>query len=98
MFCRLRKIVKITTSSGDRKSTRPNSSHLVISYAVFCLKKKIQYLTHCNDHTDIAGQAYPDTPLKSLYFISEDLTSELQFSTNIECHLTDQNHMLTSLS
>src|SRR2546426_8456170 len=27
-------------SSRDRKSTRLNSSHLVISYAVFCLKKK----------------------------------------------------------
>src|SRR2546426_9317722 len=27
-------------SHGDRKSTRLNSSHLVISYAVFCLKKK----------------------------------------------------------
>src|SRR2546426_7426670 len=27
-------------SRGDRKSTRLNSSHLVISYAVFCLKKK----------------------------------------------------------
>src|SRR5256885_12930784 len=25
---------------GDRKSTRLNSSHLVISYAVFCLKKQ----------------------------------------------------------
>src|SRR2546426_8534225 len=30
----------ITTIEGDRKSTRLNSSHLVISYAVFCLKKK----------------------------------------------------------
>src|SRR2546426_7630250 len=29
---------------GDRKSTRLNSSHLVISYAVFCLKKKIYRL------------------------------------------------------
>src|SRR5256885_11218862 len=28
--------------SADRKSTRLNSSHLVISYAVFCLKKKHQ--------------------------------------------------------
>src|SRR5256885_1926660 len=28
-------------SMSDRKSTRLNSSHLVISYAVFCLKKKI---------------------------------------------------------
>src|SRR2546426_5248939 len=27
-------------SKQDRKSTRLNSSHLVISYAVFCLKKK----------------------------------------------------------
>src|SRR5699024_12553386 len=30
------------TLSGDRKSTRLNSSHVSISYAVFCLKKKIQ--------------------------------------------------------
>src|SRR5256885_10677043 len=31
----------------DRKSTRLNSSHLVISYAVFCLKKKKQtYIEH----------------------------------------------------
>src|SRR5438034_6259525 len=29
---------------GDRKSTRLNSSHTVISYAVFCLKKKNQHL------------------------------------------------------
>src|SRR5438132_8882603 len=29
-------------SSTDRKSTRLNSSHTVISYAVFCLKKKKQ--------------------------------------------------------
>src|SRR3712207_6920748 len=28
------------TSGGDRKSTRLNSSHANISYAVFCLKKK----------------------------------------------------------
>src|SRR5256885_2473902 len=30
------------TGETDRKSTRLNSSHLVISYAVFCLKKKKQ--------------------------------------------------------
>src|SRR5256885_7573288 len=29
----------------DRKSTRLNSSHLVISYAVFCLKKKNYYFS-----------------------------------------------------
>src|SRR3712207_8469077 len=30
-------------ADGDRKSTRLNSSHANISYAVFCLKKKKQY-------------------------------------------------------
>src|SRR5688500_19717161 len=29
-------------AGGDRKSTRLNSSHLVISYAVFCLKNKTE--------------------------------------------------------
>src|SRR5260221_7482640 len=29
---------------GDRKSTRLNSSHTVISYALFCLKKKIHVI------------------------------------------------------
>src|SRR2546426_7692663 len=32
----------------DRKSTRLNSSHLVISYAVFCLKKKKNFDRHEN--------------------------------------------------
>src|ERR1039457_7508632 len=32
-------------TSIDRKSTRLNSSHLVISYAVFCLKKKKEHIT-----------------------------------------------------
>src|SRR5256885_9580752 len=34
--------VPMSFSGADRKSTRLNSSHLVISYAVFCLKKKKQ--------------------------------------------------------
>src|SRR5258708_11555130 len=32
----------------DRKSTRLNSSHQIISYAVFCLKKKKIYSSACN--------------------------------------------------
>src|SRR5262245_63926754 len=32
----------VPRSTSDRKSTRLNSSHLGISYAVFCLKKKIK--------------------------------------------------------
>src|SRR5438128_7190159 len=34
------------TTSEDRKSTRLNSSHGSISYAVFCLKKKKQLTSH----------------------------------------------------
>src|SRR3989454_4733340 len=33
-------IDEVGRDAEDRKSTRLNSSHLVISYAVFCLKKK----------------------------------------------------------
>src|SRR2546426_2864743 len=33
---------RVVKAFKDRKSTRLNSSHLVISYAVFCLKKKIR--------------------------------------------------------
>src|SRR3712207_7503152 len=32
-------VASVTTASTDRKSTRLNSSHANISYAVFCLKK-----------------------------------------------------------
>src|SRR5256885_11476545 len=37
----------------DRKSTRLNSSHLVISYAVFCLKKKKNIKADCT-RTDLS--------------------------------------------
>src|SRR2546430_11970186 len=33
-------VAKVIKNAGDRKSTRLNSSHSQISYAVFCLKKK----------------------------------------------------------
>src|SRR5260221_5324735 len=43
----------------DRKSTRLNSSHTVISYAVFCLKKKKQRIRllrpECEDHAEARG-------------------------------------------
>src|SRR5258708_30615158 len=38
--------VNIEPGERDRKSTRLNSSHQIISYAVFCLKKKKQNLQH----------------------------------------------------
>src|SRR2546426_2287576 len=44
------KPVEITKMQGDRKSTRLNSSHLVISYAVFCLKKKLSERPRSSAH------------------------------------------------
>src|ERR687892_2015268 len=42
---------------GDRKSTRLNSSHLVISYAVFCLKKKnTQELCDCGPIIELGAK------------------------------------------
>src|SRR5215471_20033978 len=37
-------------SASDRKSTRLNSSHVEISYAVFCLKKKKKQRRHPHQH------------------------------------------------
>src|SRR5258705_4992238 len=48
----------------DRKSTRLNSSHLGISYAVFCLKKKkttiCAKLIAAANHDDFSGNCVPD--------------------------------------
>src|SRR2546426_6723634 len=43
----IRRLAAQPDSARDRKSTRLNSSHLVISYAVFCLKKK-NNTSHCS--------------------------------------------------
>src|SRR2546426_5150937 len=47
----------------DRKSTRLNSSHLVISYAVFCLKKKKKSQIATNAHMRLKTNASNKTRL-----------------------------------
>src|SRR2546430_4171970 len=47
-------------AAADRKSTRLNSSHSQISYAVFCLKKKKNIYTSTSHHTSTT--ACPDNP------------------------------------
>src|SRR5256885_13292290 len=54
---------------GDRKSTRLNSSHLVISYAVFCLKKKKN--SRCRQYHESTEQI--DTPPLIDTSLSDDL-------------------------
>src|SRR5437667_5817953 len=52
----------VVSTLPDRKSTRLNSSHITISYAVFCLKKKKkknhkkQYNIECKEHATIICQ------------------------------------------
>src|ERR1039457_7601580 len=53
-------------NDADRKSTRLNSSHLVISYAVFCLKKKKHITTRAgnsrrNTYTTASPTGTPPT-------------------------------------
>src|SRR3712207_8025638 len=45
------------TAAADRKSTRLNSSHANISYAVFCLKKKQQH-KNADMHLQLSVTAY----------------------------------------
>src|SRR3989442_10489645 len=45
------------SAPGDRKSTRLNSSHVRISYAVFCLKKKKTTIAYHSDATHYAPSA-----------------------------------------
>src|SRR5438552_14967941 len=42
-----------TPALTDRKSTRLNSSHQIISYAVFCLKKKKEPIQRVRDSTNL---------------------------------------------
>src|SRR2546426_5143265 len=73
-------VTTAAVSSRDRKSTRLNSSHLVISYAVFCLKKKKksggqtewlsgrQFDTQCRRSPGLPGRAcLRDTSFVSLH-------------------------------
>src|SRR6202040_2630781 len=60
--------IKLRCAPGDRKSTRLNSSHVEISYAVFCLKKK--------GHTE---QAYFLAVIGLSYIVQEFLLVLISF-------------------
>src|SRR5205807_9832723 len=65
----------------DRKSTRLNSSHLVISYAVFCLKKKKH--TYRLPHLNANNFCQPPSPL-SLSFLLKFLFQALPYLAHID--------------
>src|SRR5690349_22157015 len=51
--------------AGDRKSTRLNSSHVEISYAVFCLKKKKKIILITKSALD---ESHIHTPLQTTFY------------------------------
>src|SRR5256885_11352989 len=62
--------VAIEAAKRDRKSTRLNSSHLVISYAVFCLKKKKNRLTYTGVYSTLCIQCTGHGTLTGLHTLS----------------------------
>src|SRR2546426_5672420 len=58
--------VGVALATTDRKSTRLNTSHLVISYAVFCLKKKKKKNPSVHSTLSIEQQWSPSTVVRTL--------------------------------
>src|SRR2546426_3989279 len=88
-------IMLATTQHGeDRKSTRLNSSHLVISYAVFCLKKKkIEELTSiCDQYTSRL-----QTPLKLEFAPQQDDSTTIQ-DIALTHHIQNRLHVRRHVS
>src|SRR5207249_5521272 len=55
-------VLRCWPKDGDRKSTRLNSSHVSISYAVFCLKKKKKRKKKTRNHMYIKSTLYLKNP------------------------------------
>src|SRR2546426_9362200 len=57
--CATLPVRRYPSAARDRKSTRLNSSHLVISYAVFCLKKKHLFSVDIRRRQQLLGVGMP---------------------------------------
>src|SRR5258708_8090491 len=68
----------------DRKSTRLNSSHQIISYAVFCLKKK--NANHVNTHHITTGP--PFATKRKATTLDTELNMYIAYYTTPHPHLT----------
>src|ERR1039457_1639885 len=76
-FCQIS--VQLLPLAIDRKSTRLNSSHLVISYAVFCLKKRSPRIREYGDRRDVYLIFCPRKPVNvlSVFFFNDTATTEI---------------------
>src|SRR5258708_10475081 len=71
----------VDKTSRDRKSTRLNSSHQIISYAVFCLKKKNEI--HLFGHQEQFSQV--SAPRKAIAQVAADLVGRRCGGTCATC-------------
>src|SRR6266496_3160512 len=70
----------VAAAMSDRKSTRLNSSHVEISYAVFCLKKKIQQRCPIAHNASIVRlRCYEELGYldESFFFFNDTATTEI---------------------
>src|SRR5690554_7249028 len=88
---------EIATGTGDRKSTRLNSSHVRISYAVFCLKKKnnttlppIPPLLPSFPPNTTVRMAHFSAPIAHLLPIAALVKSLVAPSTDLSCTLNER--------
>src|SRR5256886_10872063 len=84
----LRLLPPLLGETEDRKSTRLNSSHSQISYAVFCLKKKKKHLSW-NDEIKVVAQLHH---LFHYAFLMVKLAASICFSSPLilQCYLQIQ--------
>src|SRR5256885_8529238 len=83
-------------ASRDRKSTRLNSSHLVISYAVFCLKKKKQMCTALNFYYQRKNYAHTEAT-RNIMHASIDFFRLSVYDSYSVTTIDRSGHVLTEL-
>src|SRR2546430_3700412 len=84
----LRRRAGLRPRGRDRKSTRLNSSHSQISYAVFCLKKKkcefnglnFNRTTFPRDINHLVAKAFPSFPEPTVALLADHTTKTGQFT------------------
>src|SRR5690242_21142191 len=89
----------VSLDNQDRKSTRLNSSHMSISYAVFCLKKK-KHFKPLIQNTNHITYNYSFTSLQIFLFIQKLTNRSLHTSyfTTFCCSLISVTQLLLNFS
>src|SRR5258708_8625417 len=85
----------VTCSARDRKSTRLNSSHQIISYAVFCLKKK--NIQQSNNELLFLFDLIEQDKANIFVHTTKELQSTVVTDAEYQCQIEDVRLILTRL-